>query len=99
LSRPNTCNNCYIGFANFNFATYTPTTSTLAPTSIFKTITPVTRPCFRKFLDLLVLLYVQYFQVKKKSINDEIVLVTDSGDVLDRTLAIKFSKYGAFLCL
>ncbi|CAF4697638.1 unnamed protein product, partial [Rotaria sp. Silwood2] len=37
--------------------------------------------------------------VKKKSINDEIVLVTDSGDVLDRTLAIKFSKYGAFLCL
>ncbi|CAF4790175.1 unnamed protein product, partial [Rotaria sp. Silwood2] len=21
------------------------------------------------------------------------------GDVLDRTLAIKFSKYGAFLCL
>ncbi|CAF3504114.1 unnamed protein product, partial [Rotaria sp. Silwood2] len=79
--------------------TSTPTTSTLAPTSIFKTITPVTRPCFRKFLDLLVLLYVQYFQVKKKSINDEIVLVTDSGDVLDRTLAIKFSKYGAFLCL
>ncbi|CAF4558681.1 unnamed protein product [Rotaria sp. Silwood1] len=39
------------------------------------------------------------FPAPKKSINDEIVLITGSGGVLGRALAIEFSKYGAFLCL
>lgn len=39
------------------------------------------------------------FPAPKKSINDEIVLITGSGGVLGRALAVEFSKYGAFLCL
>lgn len=39
------------------------------------------------------------FPAPKKSINDEIVLITGSGGVLGRSLAVEFSKYGAFLCL
>ena len=39
------------------------------------------------------------FPAPKKSINDEIVLITGSAGVLGRALAIEFSKYGAILCL
>jgi FlaA1/EpsC-like NDP-sugar epimerase len=39
------------------------------------------------------------FPAPKKSINDEIVLITGSGGELGRSLAVEFSKYGAFLCL
>lgn len=39
------------------------------------------------------------FPAPKKSINDEIVLITGSGGTLGRALAVEFSKYGAFLCL
>lgn len=39
------------------------------------------------------------FPAPKKSINDEIVLITGSAGNLGRALAVEFSKYGAFLCL
>lgn len=39
------------------------------------------------------------FPAPKKSINDEIVLITGSAGTLGRALAVEFSKYGAFLCL
>ncbi|CAF3933864.1 unnamed protein product [Rotaria magnacalcarata] len=39
------------------------------------------------------------FPAPRKSINDEIILITGSGGVLGRALAVEFSKYGAFLCL
>ncbi|CAF1592757.1 unnamed protein product, partial [Didymodactylos carnosus] len=39
------------------------------------------------------------FPAPRKSIRNEIVLITGSGGALGRSLAIEFSKYGAFLCL
>lgn len=80
----------------------------MASISLFECLCRVILAYVKFFINLLIDIFwfrftraivFSIFPAPKKSINEEIVLITGSGGVLGRALAVEFSKYGAFLCL